>query len=263
MNIFTDTHAHLYGKKFKNDLPETVERARGAGIARIFMPNIDRTSVEDMLETERLFPENCFPMIGLHPCSVKKDFEKELYEAENWLNQHRFAGIGETGLDLYWDKTFLEQQKEALRIQAGWAKKLGLPLIIHSREAMPEVLELLENVADEKLTGVLHCFTGTLADAHRLTAIHFKLGIGGVATYKNAGMEPVLSEIDLEHFVFETDSPYLAPVPHRGKRNEPAYTLFPAQKTAEVRGISLEKVSRQSEINARELFSGYLGEKLL
>jgi TatD DNase family protein len=251
---FIDTHAHIYSNQFQNDRKAMLMRTFEAGVQKILMPNVDSESIEEMLALEWYYPQQCFPMMGLHPCSVNQDFEQELKIVENWLSQREFIAIGEMGIDLYWDKTFFEQQKESFRIQAGWAKQYHLPLVIHSRESMKEVINLLEELADKDLFGVLHCFTGTLEDAQRLISMNFKLGIGGVVTYKNGGLESVIKEIGLEHLVLETDSPYLAPVPYRGKRNETSYIPIIAQKIADIKGISLEEVAEKTTKTAIQLF---------
>ncbi len=251
---FIDTHAHIYSHQFQNDRKEMLMRTFEAGVRKILMPNVDSESIEGMLALERDYPQQCFPMMGLHPCSVSQDFEQELKIVENWLSHHKFIAVGEMGIDLYWDKTFFEQQKEAFRIQADWAKQYHLPLVIHSRESIKEVINLLEELADENLFGVLHCFTGTLEDAQRLISMNFKLGIGGVVTYKNGGLEPIIRELSLEHLVLETDSPYLAPVPYRGKRNETSYVPIIAQRVAHIKGISLEEVAEKTTETAIQLF---------
>lgn len=251
---FIDTHAHIYSEKFDSDRNLMLARTFEAGVGRILMPNVDSESIEGMFELEIKYPNQCFAMMGLHPCSVNQDFEKELKIVEEWLGKRKFVAVGEMGIDLYWDKTFLEQQKEAFRIQAAWAKKYRLPLVIHAREAMKEVIDLLEELTDDSLVGVLHCFTGTLEEAKKLISMNFKLGIGGVVTYKNGGLAPVLEEISLNHLLLETDSPYLAPVPHRGKRNETSYIPIIAEKIAQIKGISIEEVAQQTTANAEELF---------
>lgn len=249
-----DTHAHIYSSKFKTDGEAMLDNAKAAGIEKILMPNVDHESIEPMLELEARHPGFCYAMMGLHPCSVDAHFERQLYEVEDWLSKRPFLAVGEMGLDLYWDKTFLPQQQEAFRVQAAWAKQYGLPLVIHTREAMPETLELLEQLADERLFGVLHCFTGNVSDANRLVEMNFKLGIGGVATFKNGGLEPVLEQIGMEHFVLETDSPYLAPIPFRGKRNEPAYLTYVVERMAQVMGRPVEEVMQATTQNAKALF---------
>jgi TatD DNase family protein len=256
MNDFwTDSHSHLYVEAFHQDRHEAMARCQEAGVAHIYLPNIDHRSIEAMLELEMAYPSQAFACMGLHPCSVKKDFEKELYLVESWLGKRSFAAIGEMGLDLYWDKSFVEEQKEAFRIQATWAKQYRLPLIIHSREATDEAIALIEALQDEHLRGVFHCFTGTLQQAEQIIALGFMLGIGGVATYKKGGLDQVLPFVEMQHLVLETDSPYLPPVPHRGKRNESAYLPLVGQAVAHMKGLSIEEVRQQSSANAQRLFA--------
>lgn len=251
-----DTHAHIYSDKFAKDRSDMLERAFEAGLSRIYMPNIDHTSTDGMLELEHRYPNRCLPMMGLHPCSVDAQFEKELYQVEAWLAKRDFVAIGEMGLDLYWDKTYFPQQQEAFRIQAQWAKDYGRPLVIHTRDSMAETISLLEELADDRLTGVVHCFTGTSEDARRITELGFYLGIGGVVTFKNGGLDKVIPDLDLKHLVLETDSPYLAPKPHRGKRNEPAYVRLVADRVAELLNSSTTEVEAITDANALALFGG-------
>ena len=226
-----DSHAHIYLPQFKEDRDQMLSRATEAGISRIYMPNIDHRTIDEMLELEAHYPQQCHAMMGLHPSSVDKHFEQELYRVEEWLNRRPFAAIGETGIDLYWDKTFSAQQEEALKIQVEWAKKFGLPIVLHTRNAFDETFRIIKEHHSAALRGVFHCFSGTLEEAKQVLELGtFYLGIGGVATYKNGGLEPVLQEIALEHLLLETDAPYLPPVPHRGKRNEPAYMALVAEK---------------------------------
>jgi TatD DNase family protein len=253
MNHWTDTHAHIYLDDFQADRHDMLARAEESGVATIWMPNIDHTSIDAMLETELKYPQTA-PMMGLHPCSVKKDFERELYEVEAWLARRKFAAVGEMGTDLYWDKTFWEQQQEAFRIQVRWAKQYGLPLVIHCRESINETIALLEPLMDDRLTGVFHCFTGNEEQAQRITQLGFYLGIGGVATFKNGGLDRVLPQIDPAFIVLETDSPYLAPVPYRGKRNEPAYIPLVAHKVAEYKKMDREELMQITTRNAQQLF---------
>jgi TatD DNase family protein len=253
-HTFTDTHAHIYSKQFNEDRDAMLERTFMAGVQRIYMPNIDHSSIDGMLELEERYPEHCFAMMGLHPCSVKADFEKELYIVEQWLAKRHFVAIGEMGIDLYWDKSFYEHQREAFLIQARWAVQYKLPLVIHCREAMPQTLELLESIASDDLYGVLHCFTGTLDDARRLIAMNFRLGIGGVVSYKNGGLDQVVPHIELKHLLLETDSPYLAPVPHRGKRNETSYLPLIAARVAELSGNDTETIADITTRNALDMF---------
>lgn len=252
--MFIDTHAHIYAQQFEKDQDDTIQRAFDQGVNKIYMPNIDHTSIDAMLEVEAKYPDNCFAMMGLHPCSVKQDFEKELYKVEDWLNKRSFAAVGEIGTDLYWDKTFYEQQAEAFRIQVEWAKKYQRPIVIHCRDSFQETIDLLTPLMDDKLTGVFHCFTGNVVDAQQVIELGFYLGIGGVSTFKNGGLDKVLPEVPLEHLVLETDCPYLAPVPHRGKRNESAYVPLIAQKLAEMKGVTVEKIAESTTENAKNLF---------
>ncbi|MCE7993105.1 MAG: TatD family hydrolase [Roseivirga sp.] len=249
-----ETHAHVYLEQFKDDLADTLERSQIAGVKRIYMPNIDHTSIDAMMEVEAVYPDYCIATMGLHPCSVKKDFEKELYEVESWLNKREFVAIGEMGTDLYWDKTFIDQQVEAFKIQVDWAKGLEKPIIIHCRESLEMTIKLVEELKDDRLTGVFHCFGGTPEQAKRIKELGFFIGLGGVTTFKNSGMDKVIPELDLDHVVLETDSPYLSPVPHRGKRNEPAYIALVAQRIADLREMGLSELIEITTRNANKLF---------
>jgi TatD DNase family protein len=254
--IFYDTHTHLYLKEFDEDRAEAIERAVASGVERFFLPNIDSSSIDSMLKMETDFPGKCFPMIGLHPCSVNNSFEKELDIVEEWLQKHTFFGIGEVGIDLYWDKTFVEEQKKAFRYQVKLAKKYNLSVIIHLRDAFDETFQIVAEENDSSLKGIFHCFAGTVEQADKVIGLGgFKLGIGGVATFKNSGLDKVLSEVDLKHIVLETDSPYLAPVPYRGKRNESSYIPLIAQKLAEIYNVSIEEIARITTENAKEIFN--------
>lgn len=255
MSNWIDTHAHIYLDEFKADRHDVINRAVEAGVTTIMMPNIDRTSIDDMLEVEAKYPATCFSMMGLHPCSVKKDFEKELYLVEEWLFKRKFMAVGEMGTDLHWDKTFWEQQKEAFRIQVGWAKQLSLPVVIHCRESIDETLDMLGPMADDKLRGVFHCFTGTTEQADRIMAMGFHIGLGGVATFRNGGLDHVIPNVDPGCIVLETDSPYLAPVPHRGKRNEPSYVPLIAQKVSALKKVRIDELEALTYLNARRLFN--------
>ncbi len=254
MSYFVDTHAHIYLEDFDQDRVDIISKCIDLGVQKIVMPNIDHASVDDLLETESRFPNTCFAAMGLHPCSVKKGFERELYMVEEWLTKRKFAAVGEIGTDLYWDKTFWPQQQEAFSIQVAWAKQYGLPIIIHCRESLDETIDIVEKINDEKLTGIFHCFGGTIEQANRITNLGFYLGIGGVVTFKKSGLDEVLPAVDLKHIVLETDSPYLAPVPHRGKRNEPAYIPLIAEKIADIKKISVEEVQKTSTENAGLIF---------
>jgi TatD DNase family protein len=254
MNFWTDTHAHIYLEEFDVDRTDMLARAQQVGVEKIYLPNIDSTSIDRMLELEEKTKGTCFAMMGLHPCSVKKDFEKELYVIESWLAKRSFVAIGEMGTDLYWDKTFWEQQQEVFRIQANWAKQYNVPIVIHSRESLDQTIKLVEELQDGTLSGVFHCFTGTVEQAERIAKLGFYLGLGGVATFKKGGLDDVIPQMDITKIVLETDSPYLAPVPHRGKRNEPGYIPLVASKVAQVKNISLEELQRITSQNAAALF---------
>lgn len=255
-----DSHAHIYLEHFKEDIDDVVLRAMEAGVERIYMPNIDHTSIDDMLELAYRYPDFCLPMMGLHPCSVNKHFEKELYLVEDWLNKGGFVAVGEVGTDLYWDKTYWKEQQEALKIQLGFATQFDLPFVIHCRDSIDETIELVREVDPEELNGVFHCFTGTVDQANALIDLGFKIGLGGVATFKNGGLEPVIANIDLKHMVLETDSPYLAPVPNRGKRNEPSYLVAVCEKIASVKNITPDEVAETTSNNSYQLFK-YNGKK--
>lgn len=251
-----DTHTHLYAPQFDEDRDVMIQRAVEAGITKFFLPNIDSSSIDGMLALEKKYPDRCFAMMGLHPCSVKENVEEELALVRKWLDQRRWCAIGEIGIDLYWDKTFVEQQKMAFLRQVEWAKELDIPIVIHSRESIDMIIELLEGVKGDRLRGIFHCFTGTLAQAERIIDLGFLMGIGGVLTFKKAGLDKTVADIDLKYLVLETDSPYLAPTPYRGKRNESAYTRLVAEKLAEAKGMELKEVAEITTTNAEELFGG-------
>lgn len=251
---FIDTHAHLYAQQFKTDLHDMLMRSVEAQVNRMYLPNIDHESIEGMLELEEKYPAHCFATMGLHPCSVGKDFEKDLYEIETWLSKRTFKAIGEMGTDLHWDKTYFEQQKEAFKIQASWAKKYDLPLIIHCRKSTYETIALLKELQDGTLKGIFHCFGGSWEEAQEIIKLGFLMGIGGVVTYKKSGLQDILPKIDLKHLVLETDAPYLTPEPHRGKRNESSYIPLIAQKLADFKQITLEEVMLKTTENALNLF---------
>ena len=255
MTPLIDTHAHIYLDHFKDDVNEVLERCADAGVVRTYLPNIDHTSIDDMMELEHKYPNQCFAMMGLHPCSVNKDFEKELYLVEEWLGKRKFVGIGEIGTDLYWDKTYWPEQQEALKIQLEWAKKYRLPAIVHCRDSIDETIQIIEANKDDRLQGIFHCFTGTEKQARKIIDLGFYLGIGGVATFKNGGLDKVLPQIELEHLVLETDSPYLSPVPHRGKRNEPSYVELVANRIAELKQLELDEVKNITTDNANSIFN--------
>lgn len=252
---FIETHAHIYSEKFKEDIEQIIDRSKEAGIERIYMPNIDHTSIDAMLELEQKHPEYCIPMMGLHPCSVKKDFQKELYLVEEWLSKRPFVAVGEMGTDLYWDQSLFGEQKEAFEVQAKLAIKYNVPIVIHCRDSMEETIALVDDLNHENLRGVYHCFNGSIDQGNKIIDQGFYLGIGGVATFKNGGMEPALKELPLEKMILETDSPYLAPVPNRGKRNEPSYLPLIGEKIASVRDLSIGEVAQTTTNNALLLFN--------
>jgi TatD DNase family protein len=231
-----------------------LQRCMEQRVTKIFMPNVDHASIDAMLELESRSSGQCIPMMGLHPCSVKKGFERELYLIESWLSKRKFSAVGEIGTDLYWDKNLFDYQKEAFIIQVNWAKKYNLPIVIHCRESIDQTIELVKQMQDGNLSGIFHCFSGTVEQALQITKLGFYLGIGGVATFKNGGLDKVLPDIELKHLVLETDSPYLAPVPHRGKRNEPSYIPLVAKKVAEFKDLSIDEVQRATTENALKLF---------
>lgn len=250
----TDTHTHIYYQAGSEKLKEQMDRCFQNGITRLFLPNVDVSSIEKVFETVAAYPDHCFPMLGLHPCDVKEDYEVQLEQIYAKIQTSKIYAIGEIGIDLYWDKSTLEIQKDAFRKQIEWSKDLGLPISIHCREAFNEVFEVLEEMADDRLFGIFHCFTGTLEQAHRAINLGFKLGIGGVVTFKKAGLDAVVKAISLEHIVLETDAPYLAPVPFRGKENESSYLVYVAQKVADLHEIGIDKVAEITTQNSKQIF---------
>lgn len=253
--ILTDTHTHLYSEQFKDDIDEVVQKAIDLGITRFFLPNIDSGYTNALLALAKKYPDNMFRMMGLHPCSVKADYQQELEHVEKMLSAHQVVAIGEIGIDLYWDKTFLKEQQAAFRYQIRLAKANNLPFVIHCRDAFDEIFEILDEENDENMRGIFHCFTGNLEQAQKIINYGgFKLGIGGVVTFKNAGLDKVVEQISLEHLVLETDAPYLAPVPYRGKRNESAYLIEIATKIASLKQVSLEEVASITTKNSIEVF---------
>jgi len=247
-----DTHAHIYLQEFDKDRDQIIANARAAGIDKILMPAIDSNTHDLMLEVERNFAE-CISMIGLHPCSVKEDYDRELEIVKNYLQERPFIAVGEIGLDLHWDVSFLNQQYDAFHKQIEMAIQHNIPIVIHSRNAIKECIEVVKQYPDAR--GVFHCFSGTEQEARQITAMQFMLGIGGVVTFKNAGLDKVIKEIDTAQIILETDAPYLAPIPYRGKRNEPAYTRIIAEKIANVTGQSVKEIEELTTANAIRLFN--------
>jgi len=252
---FIDTHAHLFLPEYDEDQPMVIKRAIEAGIDKMLLPNIDEASIVPMLELCKAFPANCFPMIGLHPTSVKDDYQEHLRTIEKYLQTHTFVAIGEIGMDLYWDKTYLAQQSEAFAFQVGLARKYSLPLVIHSRDAYAETIEVLNRESRNlPYSGVFHSFPGNAEQAKEVIALGFKIGINGVVTFKNSKIVDVVRKIPIEHILLETDAPYLTPVPKRGQRNEPYYILNIAEKIAEIKQTSLAKVAQITTQSAKTLF---------
>lgn len=252
--MLTDTHTHLYSDSFAEDRPEMIQRALDLGIKRFFIPAIDSSYTEAMYSLEKDYPQNIFLMMGLHPTSVKENFEEELAHVEEQFKKRSFYAVGEIGIDLYWDKSTLEIQKTAFKIQIQLAKKYKLPIVIHCRDAFDEIFEVLETEKSDDLFGIFHCFTGTFEQAEKAISYNMKLGIGGVVTFKNGKIDAFLNEIPLKHIVLETDSPYLAPAPFRGKRNESSYLAMVCKKLAEIYNVSEEEVARVTTENSKDVF---------
>ena len=253
--IFTDTHTHLYLDAFNEDRPEVVERAVAQDIRYMLLPNIDSNSMDRMISLSDAFPGHCFPMLGLHPTSVKADFEGEMEKIFRWFGQRNFIAVGEIGIDLYWDKTYFEQQQKAFRAQIEFALREQLPIVIHSRDSFNPIMDILKDYKNTGLKGVFHCFTGTREEADSVLEMGFLLGIGGVVTFKNSGLDKVIEQTDLSNLLLETDAPFLAPVPFRGKRNESAYINLIANKISEIKNVSKEEVASVTTQNALQLFN--------
>jgi len=249
-----DTHCHVYSPEFEKDIEEVIKRAVLEGVAKFYMPAIDSAFTERMDLLEEKYPNQCMSMAGLHPCSVNHNYEEELDKVKALLGKRKFCGIGETGLDFYWDKTFVHQQYAALEQQIALALQYDLPLILHTRNATQETIDVLKKYSSTSLKGIFHCFGGSLYEAEQIIDLHFYLGIGGVITYKNAGLAEVLMNVDMKHIVLETDAPYLSPVPLRGKRNESSYLKYIAEKLAMVKNISVDEVKNITTLNAEKIF---------
>jgi len=252
--LLTDTHTHLYLEDFASDRDLLIKEAMEKGVQRFFLPNIDSSSVDDLHRLSEKYPEQCFPMMGLHPCSVNENWKDEIALVEKLLAERKYYAVGEIGMDLYWDKTFVPQQEEVFRIQIDLANKYKLPVSIHSRESFEELYTILLDKKKESPCGVFHCFTGNADQARRAIDLGFYLGIGGVVTFKNSGLDKVIAEIGFQHLVLETDSPYLAPVPFRGKRNLPEYIVKVAEKISEVSKVSIDEVVSVTTANSKVVF---------
>lgn len=253
MNLI-DTHSHLYLDAFNDDRDVVIKNAIENSVKKILLPNIDSASINNMLDLCKEYPNICYPMFGLHPTSVKENYKKEIEVLEKFLEKNKFIAIGETGIDLYWDKTFLQEQIIVFKYQIELAKKMDLPLVIHIRESFKEVFKVLDELYDEKLKGVFHCFSGTQEDAEKAISYGFKLGIGGVVTFKNSSLGEIVKNTNLKHILLETDAPFLAPVPYRGKRNESSYLINIASKVAELHNESIDKIAEITTANTYELF---------
>jgi TatD DNase family protein len=255
MNIqLIDTHCHLYGLEFAQDIRAVIERAENEGVQRFYLPAIDSEVIDAMLQLEQDFPGKCFAMMGLHPCSVKEDHQQELALVSEWLSKRPFKAVGEIGLDYHWDKTFIEEQKQAFHQQIEWALEYKLPIVIHSRESMADSIQIVKEHQKGSLRGIFHCFTGTLEEAQQVIDLGFYLGIGGVVTYKNTHLREVVKAVSLDHIVLETDAPYLSPVPFRGKRNESSYLKYVIEKIAEVKEIPVSEAAAITTKNAKKIF---------
>ena len=253
MNLI-DTHSHLYLEEFKPDISAVMERARFEGVKKIYLPGIDSTEIDNMLTLEKQYPGECIAMMGLHPCYVKENYKEELAIVEEWLGKRPFVAVGEIGLDFYWSTEFVKEQYDAFTTQMQWALNKKVPIVIHTRNAMEETIEMVKPFAEKGLTGIFHCFSGDAAVAQRVVEMGFYLGIGGVITYKKSGLAEALENISLEKLVLETDSPYLTPVPYRGKRNETAYISYVLARLAEIKGLSREETAAITTANAQKIF---------
>jgi TatD DNase family protein len=252
--LITDTHTHLYSEAFDEDRETMVQRAIDKGIQRFFVPAIDSTYTNSMLALQASFPEHVYLMMGLHPTHVKEHYNDELAHVEMMLEKHKFYAVGEIGIDLYWDKTLLKEQQQAFVSQIRLAKKYKLPIVIHCREAFDEIFEILEQERGDDLYGIFHCFTGTIQQAQKAIGYNMKLGIGGVVTFKNGKIDKFLNKIDLQHIVLETDAPYLAPVPYRGKRNESAYIINVLEKLSDIYALSEQEIAKVTTVNSKHIF---------
>lgn len=252
--MLVDTHTHIYLDQFDDDRAEMMQRAKDNGVEKFYLPNIDSSSIDAMLNLEKLHPGTCVAMMGLHPCSVKENYKEELAIVKSWLDKRVFCAIGEIGIDLHWDTSTFEIQKEAFRTQIKWAKELDVPIVIHSRKSTKEVIDVLREEKDDRLRGIFHCFGGSVEEAKSIIDLGFYLGIGGVVTFKKAGLDKTMEDIPLENVVLETDSPYLSPSPYRGKRNESGYVKLVAEKLAAIKNRTLEEVAEITSKNALDIF---------
>jgi len=252
---FIDTHSHLYAEEFQGDMSDVIQRVKASGVDKVLLPNIEQASFQAMMDLSTAYSSLCLPMMGLHPCSVQEEtYKDELAFVHKQLSHYQFIGIGEIGMDLHWDKSTQKIQQEALEVQCKWAIEYNLPVALHTRNATNEVIDIIASLQNGNLSGVFHCFGDGLPEAQRIIDLGFKLGIGGVLTFKNSGLDKVIKDVDMSHLVLETDAPYLAPTPYRGKRNESSYIPLIAQKLADIKEISIEQVAEITTQNAKELF---------
>jgi TatD DNase family protein len=252
---FIDTHTHIYSKEFEHDAKQIIESSIKANISKLLMPCIDVDSIEPMLSLSNAYPNTCLPMIGIHPCHIDHDFQKKLYEVEHLLTKEKFIGIGEIGIDLYRSDKYKNLQQEAFHIQIALAIKHQLPIVIHCRNAMRETIEILQKYVDKGIKGIFHCFSGSLQEANQIIQLGFLLGIGGVVTFKNSHLQQVITHTNTDNIVLETDSPYLAPIPYRGKRNQPQYLIHIAEKIAQLKESPIEEIAQITSKNARTIFN--------
>lgn len=252
--MLIDTHSHIYTEDFNSDIDEVVQNAYNNDVKKIILPNIDSGTIKRLVDLNNSYPHICYPLMGLHPTSVAADYKEELDAVEYWLEKHKFYGIGEIGIDLYWDQTFKNEQEEAFRYQIKLAKSKQLPIVIHLRNSFDEVYKIVKEEQDGSLKGIFHCFSGDELEANKIIDLGFLLGIGGVLTFKNSKLSEVVEKIDLKHLVLETDAPYLAPVPKRGRRNESSYLIHIAKKIAEINDFPIDRVAEITTQNARSLF---------
>jgi TatD DNase family protein len=252
--MLIDTHSHIYSTDFIHDLDEVIQRAYSNDVRKIILPNIDSSSVKNLLDLVDTYPHICIPLMGLHPTSVNHDYQEELQVVDYWLKKRKFYGIGEIGIDLYWDKSFLDEQTHAFRHQLDLAKQYKLPVVIHVRDSFDEVYQVLNEINDENLNGVFHSFTGTIDQAKLIIELGFKIGVGGIVTFKRSGLDQIIKQIDPSHLILETDSPYLTPIPFRGKRNESSYLIYIAQKIADLHQMTIGDIAKITTENARNLF---------
>ena len=252
--MIIDTHCHLYLDEFKNDIADVIKRAEAETVGKFYLPSINSSEIENMFLLESKFPDKCIAMMGLHPCYVKENYQQELEIVKDWLARRKFAAVGEIGLDFYWDKAFEKQQYEAFRLQIELALQYNLPIVIHTRDAMQESIDVVKEYKSKNIRGIFHCFGGTVENANEIIDAGFYLGIGGVLTYKKSGLAKVLEHVDLAHIVLETDSPYLTPVPFRGKRNESSYLKYIVEKLAEIKNKSIEEIAAVTTANTEKIF---------